>query len=496
MEPADQEGIVLDITKQLKEDYTASKELLDIVAGAVGETKHVNGAIIRSAKADLMKFTDLTESFNQGIGLVRLTGISYVDSNHNTQLPSKIRIKQYLDDNTNYTRIGLLGIKGLPSRYIVEKVIEEIVFSKGYFYNANGEQIRATVEPYRGTEISKTLDDARILISEYVSGNSISQELKALEDTLAKVKNIDSSYDLVKSKRDELLTGSLETLALFHIAIEFNRSAIEDSLKQKKFALIELNPETYKTMFQNNLENILRYKDLFLTGHDKKRILISLDGLLDEMFMDSRMLPKYIIHGDAHLGNFIHGETGIKIIDFGHVKKGIPEQDLAMLLVNDVIKTKIGQIKDYTTEYLKKREFLEKKITIDQAIEPIYADVDSQLFFKNVLFASLFSLVKVAGNMAYSIINGQENVQFLMRIDPYKIRNNMRRVHEVMKYMVSESSELGIKPKANQSISDLDNILISRLGLSKNGEQAEPKQNIAKAKSFALRRKKLASQRI
>jgi len=495
METANQKGIVLDITKQLKEDYNASKELLDIVARAVGETKHINGAMIRSARAELMNITSLTEFFNQDIGLARLTGISYIDSNHNAQLPSKIKIKQYFDD---YTRIGLLGVKELPSRYIAEKVIEEMVFSKGYFYNENGEQIRATAEPYRGTEISETLDDAKILISEYISGNPIGQELKALEDTLAKVKNIDSSYNLVKNKRDELINGSLETLALFHVATAFNKYAIEDILKQKNFAFIELRPETYKIMFQNNLENILNYKGLFPTGHDKKHISISLDGLLDEMFKDSNMLPEWIIHGDMHLGNFIHGETGIKLIDFGHVKKGTPEQDLAMLLINNVIKTKIDQIKEYTGYYLKKREFLKKKIALDQTVEPIiYANVDSQSFFRNVLFASLFSLVKVAGNMAYSIMNKQENAQFLIKTDPYKIRNNMRRAHEVMKYMVSESSELGITPEARQYISDLDDLLISKLELAKNGEQSDNRQNITKAKKvFALRRKKLISQRI
>ena len=384
----------MDICKEIR-NGKPSQELIRIVTSAVGETRNITGPAVDHSSAEYMKISPDTEIYTDKSILIKLI-FDYKDSEHDRLLPHYIKLKQYKDD---ISRIGFR--RKVPSRYDVEKILTDFIYTHGYYHDEKeNRQIRAVPEIFKGNEgIEKELDEHKLIMMEYIVGNSLGRLVKDYENKIEDMSASNPHYKLIEDKIIDILGSAVYTLALFHVTSAKYEIEIKEKIKKEgEQELTRITPNLYTIMTMNYLEHIIKQRNIKDYKNYKEAIGLAVNTISPYQDPKNNNLVT-IIHGDPHLLNFIKSEQDTKLVDCGHVKIGLQEQDIAYMLVNTIVHRPFDAVKRLMCKYLDKRKSLESKLGFDQKYE-----IDKEQFCQNFLLFSLGGLIKMAGTTAYTLM--------------------------------------------------------------------------------------------
>lgn len=409
------------------EDSSVRTELFNLVANAIGETRHSEGAVIRSAKTELMKNSPFTIAFTRKAKLLKLSNVVWLYGEDNYKLPPEVVIKQYTDDRS---RMSLEDSQQLPSRYILEKVTSEIAYTKGHYNDKDENRICAVPEPFPGTKSKEVLDKHKILIKEYIPGLPLGREIDEIESILKTATSKDEGFIGMKKRLEDLVKSALSTLALFHVTTTEYKDDINREVSSYNQKLIEVNAGIYKKMMLCSLKNIFKHKGITLSKREEN----SLDhavSILSHYTITECSKHNYtsIIHGDPHLNNFIIGDKGIKLLDLGHAKIGLPHQDVAYAIITSTETIPIQKIKMYTKGYLEERRRICKSMRLESKLQDLDRQkINEESFIADVLLFSLGGITKKAGNTAYCLLNLTTKPHLRLKQEhPHEIESSMQK---------------------------------------------------------------------
>lgn len=437
------------------EDSSVHTELFNLVANAIGETKHRDGAVIKSARIESMIHSPFTVSFTRKANLLKLANVVWLHGEDNSRLPTKLVVKQYIDDTT---RISLENSQQLPSRYVIEKVTSEIAYTKGHYNDKDENRICAVPEPFPGTKAKEALDKHKILIKEYISGMPLGLEIDGIESILKTATSKDEGFIDMRNRLEGLVKSALSTLALFHVATTEYKEDIYKEVSSYKQKLIEVNAGIYKKMMVHSLRNVFEHKGIKLSKKEEISLDHAVSILSQSTIKDcSEHNSTSIIHGDSHLNNFISGDKGVKLLDLGHAKIGLPHQDVAYTIITSAKTVPIHDIRMYTDSYIKERNMICQNMRLESKLQDIGRQrINEESFIKDVLLFSLGGIIKIAGNNAYCLSNLTTRTHLHLKQEyPHEIESNIQKWNDITRLL----TKYPIQREVLDSISSISDIL-------------------------------------